>query len=230
MHDEETGYERPFNAVPPAVLALAAVIVGIEIVFQLGRLGIIGGPSAVGWRLGAMEEYGFFDMVFEAMRAQGHWPLEHLRRFVSYAFVHVSLTHAVIAAVFILALGKMVGESFGNFAVVLIFFLASAVGALAYGLLSSNAMPLLGAYPAAYGLIGAYTFILWLGLRHMQENQLQAFRLIGFLMGVQLLFALLFGGGPDWIGDFAGFVTGFVTAALLVPGSIGRILARLRAR
>lgn len=222
--------EAPFNALPPMVIAIALVLGGIEVVFQIGTLGLIGGPDAVGWRIGAMETYGFFDTVFEAMRAQGTWPFEHLRRFFTYAFVHYSITHALMVIVFILALGKMVGETFGNLAVLVIFIVSTLAGSLAFGLFLNSQAPLLGAYPAAYGFIGAYTFILWLGLGQMQENRMRAFTLIGFLMGLQLVYGLLFGGSPDWVADLAGFVAGFGTAALLVPGAFGRILMRLRQR
>ena len=51
--------QSPFNALPPVVVALVIVILGIEIVFSLGARGLIGGPEAVGWRLSAQLEYGF---------------------------------------------------------------------------------------------------------------------------------------------------------------------------
>ncbi|SDX08264.1 rhomboid family intramembrane serine protease [Celeribacter indicus] len=229
-HQSDTRPELPFNALPPMVVAIALVLGGIELVFQLGTLGLIGGADAVGWRIAAMEDYGFFDVIFEAMRAQGQWPLEHLLRFLSYAFIHYSFTHALMVLVFILALGKMVGETFGNLAVLVIFAVATVAGSLVYGLAVNTQVQLVGAYPAAYGFVGAYTFILWIGLGRMQESRIRAFTLIGFLMGLQLVFGLMFGGTPDWIADLSGFVAGFVTAALLVPGAFGRIVARLRAR
>ena len=40
--------QSPFNALPPVVVALVIVILGIEIVFSLGARGFIGGPEAVG--------------------------------------------------------------------------------------------------------------------------------------------------------------------------------------
>ncbi|WP_417254093.1 rhomboid family intramembrane serine protease [Celeribacter sp.] len=222
--------ESPFNALPPMVVAIALVLGGVELVLQLGSLGLIGGQEAVGWRIAAMEDYGFFDTIFEAMRAQGVWPLEHVRRFFTYTFVHYSITHALMVLVFILALGKMVGETFGNIAVLVIFVVSTLAGSLGFALVLNSATPLLGAYPAAYGFIGAYTFILWLGLGQLHENRLRAFTLIGFLMGLQLVYGLLFGGSADWIADLSGFVAGFVVAGLLVPGAIGRIVMRLRQR
>lgn len=222
--------EGPFNALPPMVVAIALVLGGIELVFQIGSLGLIGGHDAIGWRNYAIQDFGFYDAVFEQMRAYNTWPLEHVARFFTYAFVHFSITHALMVVVFILALGKMVGETFGNFAVLVIFVVSTLAGSLAYGLFLTVDRPLVGAYPAAYGFIGAYTFILWLGLGAMQQNRVRAFTLIGFLMGIQLVFGLLFGGSPDWVADLAGFVAGFAMAALLVPGAFGRIVSRLRQR
>ncbi|RPE67276.1 membrane associated rhomboid family serine protease [Pacificibacter maritimus] len=222
--------EMPFNALPPAVIALALLIGGIELLFQIGSYGIIGGPEAIGWRVAAMEDFGFFNSVFEAMRDQNTWPLEHVIRFLSYSVIHVSFVQVLMAIVFILALGKMVGDVFGNLAFIAVFAVATIVGALAFGLFLNSSVPLLGAYPGAYGLIGAYTFILWIGLGAMHENQMRAFSLIGFLLAIQLIWALFFGSDPTWVAEIAGFVVGFVVSPLLVPGAFPRILAKLRKR
>jgi membrane associated rhomboid family serine protease len=222
--------EMPFNALPPAVVALVVLIGGIELLFQVGSYGVIGGPEAVGWRVSAMEDYGFFNSVFDAMLDRNIWPLEHVIRFLSYSMIHVSMVHGLMACVFILALGKMVGEVFGNLAFLTVFVLAAVLGAATYGMVSNSSVPLLGAYPGAYGLIGSYTFILWIGLGAMQENQLRAFSLIGFLLGIQLVWALIFGGDPTWVADLAGFVAGFSVSIFLVPGAFPRILEKLRKR
>ncbi|MEM5467258.1 rhomboid family intramembrane serine protease [Celeribacter marinus] len=228
--DHEYTPESPFNALPPAVVLLAVVIGGIELLFQIGSYGIVGGPDAIGWRITAMEQFAFFDTVFDAMRDQGIWPFEHVQRLVTYAFVHHSFTHAAMVVVFILALGKMVGETFGNIAVLVVFFVSVVAGALAYGLFLDTSTPLVGAYSGAYGLIGSYTLMLWIGLGAMKQNQIRAFTLIGFLLAIQLIFGLLFGATPDWLADIAGFIMGFGVSILLVPGAPHRILARIRKR
>ncbi len=222
--------ESPINPLPPIVVALALLIIGIELVFQAGSRGIAGGQDAVGWRLEAIRAYAFSGPILDWMIETGRWPLEHMMRFVTYPFIHVSFTHALMVNVFLLALGKMVGEVFGTVAVLVVFFLSAIVGALAYGFLAGSPVPLIGGYPAVYGLIGSYTFMLWLSLAGTGQNQMRAFTLIGFLMGLQLFFGLVFGGGKDWIADLAGFATGFLISFLLVPGAWGRILERLRNR
>ncbi len=118
--------EPPFNPLPPVVIALAVVILGIELLFTLAQRGIIGGPEAVGWRLTAIRDFGFFDPVFDWMIAHGSFPMEHLRRFVTYPLIHMNFTHAVFVAIFILAIGKMVGEVLGNLAVFSLFFFSAS--------------------------------------------------------------------------------------------------------
>ncbi|MEX5728271.1 membrane associated rhomboid family serine protease [Rhodovulum iodosum] len=218
------------NPLPPVVWALALPIIAMEVVLGAGAAGLVGGPSAVGWRLEAIERFGFSGPVLEWMIARGTWPPEHVLRFVSYLFVHASFTHAIFVTVFLLALGKMVGEIFRAWAVLLLFFASGVAGALAYGLLLDDAMPLIGGFPAVYGLIGAYTFVMWVRLGALGESQYRAFTLIGVLMGLQLVFGLFFGAGNDWLADLTGFCTGFVLSFVVSPGGWQRVLARLRQR
>lgn len=220
----------PINPLPPVVWFLALPVIAVEVMFTLGARGLIGGPGAVGWRLGALEDYGFSGVVFDWMLATGRFPPEQLIRFVTYTFLHASFTHALFVVVFILALGKMVGEIFRGWAVLLVYFVSGAVGALAYGALLDDPALLIGGYPAVYGLIGAFTFLLWVNLAAVGANQYRAFTLIGFLLGIQLLFRLLFGGSNDWVADIVGFATGFTLSFVVSPGGWGRVVARLRRR
>ncbi len=226
-HDPDAS---PINPLPPVVWLLVLPVFLVELVLSAGARGIIGGPGAVGWRLAAIEQYSFSGPVLDWMLSTGQFPSEHLLRFVTYPFVHAGFTHMLFVAVFILALGKMVGEVFQAWAVALIFFASGIGGALAYGLLLDDIRPLIGGYPAVYGLIGAFTFLLWVNLVARGANQYRAFTLIGFLLGIQLLFALLFGGSRDWVADVAGFITGFFLSFAVSPGGWGLLVARLRQR
>ncbi|MBK5933635.1 rhomboid family protein [Rhodovulum imhoffii] len=220
----------PLNPLPSVVWLLALPVIAMEIVLGAGAQGLIGGPEAVGWRMRAMEQFAFSPRVMHWMLGTGQFPPGHMARIVTYPFVHASFTHALFALVFLLALGKMVGEIFRAWAVALIFFGSAIMGALVYGVLLPQAAPLVGGYPAVYGLIGAFSFLMWVRLGRTGANQYRAFSLIAMLLGIQLLFGLLFGGPPDWVADLAGFVTGFVLSLLVGPGSWGRVLAKLRQR
>lgn len=221
--------EHPLNPLPPVVWLLAAPIVTGEVMFGLGSSGLAG-DYALGWRLDALQRFSFDPGILRAMIEQNTWPWRHVARIVTYPFVHGSLTHAAMAGVFILALGKMVGEVFSNLAVAIVFFGAAIFGALVYTAVPFTNTAIFGAYPGAYGLIGAFTWVLWVRLGQKNANRARAFSLIAFLMGLQLLFGLLFGARPDWIADLAGFVAGFLLSFLVAPGGWRHTLALLRRR
>jgi membrane associated rhomboid family serine protease len=218
----------PLNPLPPVVWVLALPMIAMEIVLQLGASGVAGGPDAVGWRMDAITRLAFVPDLWREMVSLGTFPPEHLARFVGYAFVHGNLTHTVFAVVILLALGKFVGEVLLFWAVLAVFFAATIAGALAYGLWAGP-QPLFGAYPGDYGLVGAFTYLMWLRLAG-SGSEYRAFTMIGFLLAAQLIFGLFFGGGQEWIADLAGFVAGFAVTILVVPGGIGRLMHRLRHR
>ncbi|MDZ4094913.1 MAG: rhomboid family intramembrane serine protease [Paracoccaceae bacterium] len=220
----------PLNPLPMVVWVLAAPIIAMELVLGLGAYGLAGGPMALGWRLDAVERFAYVPDLMRAMWGAGHYPWQGMVRLISYPLVHGSFAHALMAVVLLLALGKMVGEVFRPAAVLVIFFGAAAVGALAYTMVPGGRAPLIGAYPAVYGLIGAFTFLLWVKLAAVGANRYRAFTMIGVLLGIQLLFGVLFGTGMDWVAEVAGFVTGFLLSFVVSPGGWGRVMAKLRQR
>ena len=224
------GYDAsPMNPLPPVVWALVLPVVAMEAVLAAGGAGLAGGPGAVGWRLDAIQRFAFSGEILRWMWATGQWAPDHLIRFVTYPFVHGTFTHALFVVVFLLALGKMVAEVFRAWAVLVVFFAAAIAGALAHASLGVP-QPLIGGYPAVYGLIGAFTFILWARLGAVNANRARAFSLIGFLLGIQLIFALIFGNTWDWVADIAGFVAGFALSFVVSPGGWAAVRARIRHR
>ncbi|MEI4233898.1 rhomboid family intramembrane serine protease [Roseovarius sp. D22-M7] len=225
---QDQPHVSPLNPLPHFVIVLFLVIVGVEAMFLLGARGIIGGPGAIGWRAGAIEDYAFNGDILRWMLQNDVWPLEHLRRVLTYAFVHASFTHALFSGVLLLAMGKFVGEVFRHWAVLTVFLLSTAAGALVYGLVVRDSQWLIGAFPGVYGLIGAFTYIIWLRLGQLGSNQARAFLLIGVLIGFQLIFGLLFGGAATWVADASGFGAGFLASFVLAPGGFARLRARIR--
>lgn len=218
----------PVNPLPPVVVLLFAAIVLPEVVFTLGATGWVGGPEAVGWRLAAIQDYAFSGDLFDWMWTNGRWMPEHIVRFATYTFVHTAFTSTIFAAVLVLALGKLVGEAMGQVAVLVLYFGGSIFGALMFGLLLNDPTWLIGGFPAAYALIGGYSFLMWLRLGAAGQQQLRAFSLIAVLMGIQLLFGVFFGPSTLWIADIAGFAFGFGASVVLVPGGLARLLVSVR--
>lgn len=228
MNDNLTA--PPINPLPPVVWLLALPMIAMEILLSLAQRGLVGGANGVGWRLDAFDRFAFVPDLMRRMFATGSYPPEHLMRALTYPFVHLSIGHAMFAVVLVLALGKMVGEIFRPWAVLVVFFGAAIAGAAVYTALPMVQQALIGGYPAAYGLIGAFTFLLWARLAGTGTNQYRAFTMIGFLMGIQLVFGLLFGAGWDWVAELAGFAAGFLLSFVVSPGGWTSVVAKLRRR
>lgn len=232
------GYdENPLNPVPPVVWLLAAPIILSEALFGLGQMGFIGGGQGAGDVLRQVwVERTAFAPEFLIRMWERREPNIQLYRLLSYPFVHYSIMHAVFVGVFLLALGNMVAQAMRPLAVAAIFLGASLLGALIYTLAASllpqlRFGPLAGGYPGVYGLLGAFTFLLWTRLGQENANRLRAFSLIGLLLTFQLVFGLLFGNaGYAWIAEIAGFCAGFALSFVLIPGGFRRVRQQIRHR
>lgn len=228
--------ELPMNPVAPVVILLVVAIALVEGWVMLAKSGLTGGgQGVVGLRLQLVQDWGFSPLIWDQVVGLGDRSLAMVRRFVTYAFVHGSFTHALFGGALLLALGKFVGDVFRWWAVLAVFFAGLLAGAVAFGVLIDGQRWLFGCYPGVYALIGAFSYILWLRLGRKGENRLRAFRLIGLLLIVQLAFAVLgpvIGGGfdPGFVADLAGFVAGFAVSTLVSPGGLVALRRRMQAR
>lgn len=220
----------PLNPLPAVVWLLALPIIAMEVVLGLGARGLVGGAQGVGWRIDAIQRFAFSPDLMRDMITTGQYPLAGLARLITYSLVHGNFTHTAFVVVILLALGKMVGEVFRWWAVMAVFFGSAAVGAVVYAMIPDAQMALIGGYPAVYGLIGAFTFLLWVNLAAVGANKFRAFTMIGFLLATQLVFGVIFGGGWDWVADIAGFATGFFLSFVVSPGGWARVRGKMRQR
>ena len=224
--------QSPFNALPPVVVGLAVAIAAVELMFQAGALGFAGGREAVGWRIGAIRDWGLAPPVWDWMVANRTFPPDLLARFVTYPLIHAGLGHAAFVCVFVLAMGNVTAPVFPRWRQPALFFGSAAAGGLAYVVIFDAAGPLFGGYPGAYGLIGAFTLLVRRGVTRVAPDR--AFLLIGFLLAIQPVFGLAAGGGlswvPDWTADLSGAIAGYGIALLLYPGEIRSVRDRLRRR
>ncbi len=230
--------EAPINPLPAVTWALALPMIAMEVVLNAGASGVVGGPTAIGWRVQAMQYFAFSPDYLREMLALRQYPNDGLYRPFTYSFVHADVTQAVFVIVLLLALSKFVGEMFRWWAVLLVFVASGLVAALAYTAIPYTHAPLIGGYPAVYGLIGAFTYVSWMNAAAQGTGQLRAFRLIGFLMGIRVLFGVFslvaYGidqpASWDWTAELAGFITGFLLSFAVSPGGWARVVARIRGR
>jgi membrane associated rhomboid family serine protease len=220
----------PLNPLPPIVWIVALPIIAMELVLSAGQYGLAGGPQAIGWRIQAVQNYAFSPEHMRYFWETGRYPWNGMHRLITYPFVHGNLTHMLFVLVMFAALGKMVGEAFRWWAVALVLLASTVVGALAYTMVPDLKAALVGGYPAVYGLIGAFTYLMATRLGATGQSRLRAFQMIGFLLGIQLIFGVVFGGGSEWVADLAGFATGFLLSFVVAPGGWQKLRDRLRQR
>ncbi len=220
---------KAVNPLPVSVIVLFCLIAGIEVILSIGSIGILAGPEGIGWRSWAFQQFTLPPQLLGFMVQTGDLSASNLMRLITYPFIHGSFISTAFACVILLALGKFVGDVFSSAAVFVVFFTSSILAAIIYSGLVWTPYPLFGAFPAVYGLIGAYTYILWVGLAATGGNQIEAFRLILLLAGLQIAFSL-FGTSPHWLADFAGFGVGFAVAPLAAPGGMKALMARIKRR
>ncbi len=237
--------ESPFNSVPVSVLVLVFIIVGVEIAITLGNAGIIGGPTAVGWRLDWIDQFAVSPAVIDRIFGLGDLSYYMTRRLVGYSFINAGWVPVIFASAMLLALGKFIGESWKPLSILMTFVVAGIVGGLVFGIVTPQNMPLFGSFPAVYGLIGAYSYLRWLELQHSGNNKWKAFGLITFVVLIQIVWGLIlklltafgfFEADPSaimiyfGIASLSGFVTGLVLSPILGPGGWATFVARLRQR
>lgn len=229
MHPDHNA--PPLNPLPPIVWLLTLPLIGVELAIQLQSAGLLGAGEALPWREAIYQQVRLLPEVLRLEWETGGHPANELYRAFGYALVHGSFTDALFAVALFLALGKAVGEVLHWSAVVVVVLAAILAGALAYGLLIPGLRtPLVGAYPAVYGLIGALTSLIFTNLARVGANRYRAFRLIGFLLAVQLAFAVILGGNWTWVAELAGFVAGFLLTFLVAPGGFRHALDQIRQR
>ena len=173
-------YTPAVNPLPPVVVALVLFIIGIELAFTLGARGSgRRARCAVGWRLGCAAELRLFGRYLRLDGAERSLAVR-----ACHPFRDLSLCLGQFhPSGFCLRLRAGHGQdgrprSLAAFRCCVIFVLSGVGGALAYALILDPSYPLVGGFPPVYGLIGAFTWLLWRKLSLVGENQARAFQLI----------------------------------------------------
>ncbi|MEZ5752780.1 MAG: rhomboid family intramembrane serine protease [Paracoccaceae bacterium] len=223
---------RVLNAMPAPVWLAVVAILGVEAVLMAAGMGLIGGPQGLGWRVHAIERFSYSAAIQHWMFETHQFPGYNLLRYVSFGFVHASPMHALFGAVIVAALGKAVAETFGHAAFVVLVLPVPALGAAVYGLIlgADSRAWLVGALPAGFALVGAFTWHRWRQAANATERR-RAFSMIGLLLGARIAFGVFGESAPMWVAELACFAIAFGASALFLgPGSWQRTRAVLKGR
>ncbi len=199
-----------FNNVPPGVLILGGVIVGIELLLQV---------FGVEWRSAAFLFLAFFPFEF-SMPYQELFFGQNLIMFFSYSFLHGNFFHMIINVAIFFSLGKQIEEKLGSTNLILIFISTSIAGAIAYQSLSSgSSVPMVGASGGVFGFFG---FIKGKELIYRISHNLTIIPFLNLIFGLVILHIVLIFLYPaiipfqiGWQGHLGGFASGFILASVI---------------
>ena len=198
------------------LFTLIAISVVIEVVLQMGDLGLIGIPR---FRELVYEYGGFWAGLLNDWRP--NYPFQKWTMFLSYGFLHAGLMHLTLNMITLFSLGRIVIDRIGGAKFTLLYAVAILGGGIGFALLSNTYRPMVGASGALFGLAGAILAWEYVDRFSLQRRLWPVARAILFLvlLNVALYFAM------DrllaWEAHLGGFVAGWIMALLIDPRGRG---------
>jgi len=113
------------NPIPTSILLIFSGIILVEALLVFGFGGPLAKTETTIERLNLVQNYGVPPNLASWMFETGNFSINYISRFIVYPFINLSGLSVVFAAVLLLAFGKMVGEVFSSFSVILIWLLST---------------------------------------------------------------------------------------------------------
>ena len=126
------------NPIPTSILLIFFGIILVEAFLIFGFGGPLGKTETTIERLTLVQNYGVPPNLATWMFETGNFSIDYVSRFIVYPFINLSGLSVVFAAVLLLALGKMVGEVFTSFSVILIWLLSTFFAAFFYSISATD--------------------------------------------------------------------------------------------
>ena len=187
------------------LIAMIVLCGGVEIVLQLGDLGLLGVPRLRGQ---AYEYGGFWSQLLHGWRP--NYAAQPFTMFLTYAILHGGLAHLIFNMIALWSLGRAVADRAGPGGLATIYVAGAVGGAAMHGLLSTTLQPMVGASGALFGLAGALV-----GWGHADRRALKAdlwpiVRAIGLLLAINVAMWWALDGQLAWQAHLGGFVAGWI--------------------
>lgn len=190
---------------PPVVLVLA-LLCGLPELALLGADGGLWGSAR--WRPLAYQNGAFWAGLLHGW--QPNYAAQPVTMFVSYAWLHAGPGHLAGNLLALVWLGPGVVARRGTLGLALFWGAATLGGAAAFGLITTNPAPMVGASGALFGLAAAWTVAEVQGARGLRARALRALGIILLLVGLNAATWALQGGHLAWETHLGGFLAGLV--------------------
>ena len=200
------------GALDPLLLALAGVLLAVELLLSATDWGVFG---AAGLRSVWYQYAGFWPGLL------GDWAPNYayqpIAMFATYAFLHGGLIHLIVNIITLFSLGSAAIERVGRKGFSVIYVASIIGGALGYAALWTTPQPMVGASGALFGLAGA-----WLAWEYVDRFTARialwpVARVIGMLIALNVVLFYSMNGQLAWQTHLGGFLMGWVAAMLIDP-------------
>ncbi len=190
---------------PRFLWTLVGVMSAIEIVLSLSEVGLFGSPN---WRWSAFAVGAFWQPLLFGDIAQ-IYPGQRFFMFITYAFLHGGITHLALNSVILLSLGKLAAARMGAGGTLLVLFLSAVGGGIAFGVLSSGNIPMIGASGAVFGLLGLWQAWEFSMRRRAGLPLKPVVMVIMALVATNVVVFLMLNGGLAWEAHLGGWLVGW---------------------
>ena len=187
------------------VLVLIAVPTVVECLLWGADHGLWGDAR---WRGLAYQYGGFWAGLLRNW--QPNYAAQPVTMFVTYALLHAGPGHLIGNMGGLWWLGDLVVTRVGARGLALLYAVSALGGAVAFGILTTSAAPMIGASGAVFGLAGAWTVWDWQDHR-LRADRTWAWRTPAIVLGLAGMNAAtwaLQGGNLAWQTHLGGFIAG----------------------
>lgn len=193
----------PFRPLPRSLVALAVVIAGIELVLELSDRGLLADP---GLRSRVYMVGAFWSGLLHGARPV--FDLQPWTMFLTHAFLHGGFLHMAMNLAVLLGLGRFTADRYGDWTVLPSFLVSAAAGGLAFGLLTGDPTPMVGASGAVFGFIGIWTVWDWRRLVRAGASVRPVVTRVLALAAMNAIFFFGLSGMLAWQAHLGGFLAG----------------------
>lgn len=195
-----------------AIILLVSLCVGIEIILQLGDLGVFGVPR---FRSLVYEYGGFWSGLLKDWGP--NYPAQPWLMFATYGFLHAGLMHLCLNMLTLVSLAIPVAERVGGKKMMLLYCVSILGGGLGFALLSDSFRPMVGASGALFGLAGAILAWDYVDRYTLQERLWPVARAILLLALLNVALYYVMDRLLAWEAHLGGFIMGWIMALLIDP-------------
>lgn len=202
---------------PPSPVAHAPIALVIVAICGVIELALTVSGLAVGdtLRRSAVIHGAFWPALLGDWRPV--YPGQPATMFITYAFLHSGLMHALFNMLVLLHLAREAVARLGSWGFFLLYILTAIGGGIGFALLSNVPGPMVGASGAVFGLLGVTQFWDFQRRRAVGATLSPFWRTQIGLVVLNLILWVLAGGFLAWEAHLGGYLTGFVLGAVVTP-------------